>query len=237
MKKFVVCAVLAACLMVGSANAATIFLAADDGSGKLTLPNGGTGNINIMLTTSNIDPAGVAFINAFFDVQPAGENCEDVVGVTHGQIDPQWTYDPSAYKLPAEIGDECDGTGDEINEYGLVFGSSAGPGFPAGTNATYVIETLTILGNSDSGTSSVYFESGARKPQAFGPPPTYSPFTTNDFLCPGTGIPGFLNMGVGHYGNTGTGACKDGFEINKVPEPAALSLLALGGLAALRRRR
>jgi hypothetical protein len=229
--------------MVGAANAATLYLAnpTPDGgqgetSGSLVLAPGESGTMNIMLDTSVIDPAGVAFINAFFDQVGGGPgNCLDVTAVVHGQTDAQWTYDTSAYKLPAILDDACDGTGDEINEYGLVFGSSAGPGFPVFTNATYVIDSLTVQkapGSGDSGDLDVFFEGGARKPQAFGPPPSYTPFTTNDFCLP-PGVPGFLNMGVGNYAT----GCADAFDVTKIPEPAALSLLALGGLAALRRRR
>lgn len=231
MKKFVVCAVIAAGLMVGSANAATLFLAnAADGTGSLTLGGGESGTVNIMLTTVAGEPTAVAFVNAFLDLDSAV--CDtDVTAVTHGQTDPQWTYDTSAYKLPAELDDACDGDGDEINEYGLVFGSSAGPGFPTGAG-THVLDGITVThGGSDIHDDVLYFEGGARKPQAFGPPPTYTPYTTNDFLC--LEVFGLLNMGEGNY----TPGCANGFDIHKTPEPAALALLAIGGLAALRRRR
>lgn len=244
MKKFVVCAVLAACLMVGSANAATIYLAnpTPDGgqgetSGSLVLGGGESGTINIMLDTFTSDFKSVAFVNAFLD-HTASVCDTNVTGVTHGQIvvedGGEWTYDVSAYKLPADIGNDCDGL-PSPNEYGLVFGSSAGPGFPAFTNATYIIDSLTVTHDgSDTHNDGVLFEGGARKPQAFGSSlgiPPYDPYTTNDFSC--APIPTLLNMGVGNY----TTGCVDAFDITKVPEPAALSLLALGGLVALRRRR
>jgi hypothetical protein len=215
-------AVLAAGLFVGSVSAAEIGLQnAADGSAKLTLDGftGEYGYLNLVIKTYDADTPGsldVSFVNAFLD---ATNDNADVGSVAGGQ---NWTYDRTAFKLPAEL-DEAGG-----NEYGLVSGDSdGGDALPLGS-ATHVIDTLGLYTSETSGNTLVTFELGARQPQVFGKPPTYIPFTVAPFGFP-PNFPGFLYIGSPTSTNPG-------FEINYVPEPAALGLLALGGLVAFRRR-
>lgn len=205
--------VLAAGLLAGSVNAAQIDLQATDGSAKATVD--GTGTVNVVIITAAVDATPIAFVNAFLDADNTLADVENAVG---GQ---NWTYDRSAFKYPAEL----DLTGG--NEYGLVSGDSdGGDSLPLGS-ATHIIDSLTVSG-PDSGSTLVTFELGARQPQVFGPAPTYVPYTVAPAGFP-PGFPGFLYVGDG-------GSNNPAFEINYIPEPAALALLALGGLVAIRRR-
>jgi len=206
--------VLAAGLLAGTVNAAQIDLQATDGSSKATVD--GTGTVNVVIITGAVDATPVAFVNAFLD---ASNGNADVTNAVGGQ---NWTYDRTAFKYPAEL-DAAGG-----NEYGLVSGDSdGGDALPLGS-ATHIIDTLSLSSTETSGSTQVNFELGARQPQVFGPAPTYVPFTVAPPNFP-PNFPGFLYIGDGASTNSS-------FEINYIPEPAALALLALGGLVAIRRR-
>jgi hypothetical protein len=214
MKKVVLSLVLAG-LMVGSANAAKIYLAnSDDGSNGLTIPEGSTGNMDIRVTTAAVDSLQIAFINAFLD---GGDENLSVTDVNGGQ---NWIYDRSAFDLPASLSGG--------NEYSLVSGDQdGGDALPLGT-ATHVIDTLTVLNSfGQSGDKKVTFELGARAPAAFSP--LFISYITAPAGFP-PGFPNFLYVGS----DTSTNPA---FIITKaVPEPATLGLLALGALVAIRRR-
>jgi hypothetical protein len=206
--------VLAAGLLAGSVNAAQIDLQGTDGSNKVVVD--GTGTLNVVIITAAVDATPVAFVNAFLDATNGNADVTNAVG---GQ---NWTYDRTAFKYPAEL-DLAGG-----NEYGLVSGDSdGGDELPLGS-ATHIIDSLTLSSAETSGSTAVFFELGARQPQVFGPAPTYTPFTVAPFNFP-PGFPGFLYVGDPVSTNSPT-------EINYIPEPAALALLALGGLVAIRRR-
>lgn len=210
--------VLAAGLLAGGVNAAQIDLQnASDGSAAIDIAT--TGNVNVVMITAAVDSIQVSFVNAFLDTD---NDLGQVSAVSGGQAG--WTYDRSAFKLPAELDDAG------ANEYGLVSGSQDGSAkLPLGS-ATHVIDTLT-LENSDNMADAhtlVWFELGARAPQVFGPPPTFSPFTVAPAGFP-AGFPNFLYIGDGSSNNSA-------FDIHWIPEPAALALLAFGGLVAIRRR-
>jgi hypothetical protein len=211
--------ILAAGLLAGGAIAGQIDLQnAADGSAKIDITT--YGNVNLVWIGGATDTIPVSFINAFLD---ADNDIGEVSNVTGGQGG--WTYDRSAFKLPAELSL----TGG--NEYGLVSGDSDGSStLPLGS-ATHIIDTLEVhnVDGVDGASTLVTFELGARQPQVFGAPPTYTPYT----VAPGPFPPGFPNFTyVGDGSSTNTP-----FEINWIPEPASLGLLALGGLVAIRRRR
>jgi len=226
MKRVGLFAVLAAMLLVGSANAAVLWMSDSAGNTGLDLTAGaypGTGDMQIRLTTGALDTINIAFINAFLNTTGAGVDADsvDVIGVAGGNGD--WTYDRSAFTLPADI----DQTG---NEYGLVSGDSDGPGYPLGS-ATYVHDSLTVQDTNafgTAGTVNVVFEGAPRAAQAFGPGPTFAQYTLAPPGFPAD-FPNFLYVGDANSNNPA-------FPIT-VPEPAALGVLAFGGLAALRRRR
>ena len=209
----------AVCCCMASADAAIIRLQNSvDGSGKLDL-NGVTGELGYMdlvIDTNPADTINVSFVNAFLDT--AGDCDVLVYDFIEGQ--PGWTYDRSAIDLPASLSGG--------NEYGLVAGSQDGSAaLPLG-DAVHIIDTL-CLGTADTeGGLDVFFELGARQPQVFGPPPTYSPFVVAPPNFP-PGFPNFLYIGDANSKNTP-------FEINCIPEPSVMAVLALAGLAAMRRR-
>jgi hypothetical protein len=210
--------VLAAGLLAGSVNAGQIDLQnAGDGSAAIDVTT--TADVNLVIITAAVDTIPVSFVNAFLDTD---NDFGQVSAVSGGQAG--WTYDRSAFKLPAEL-DETGG-----NEYGLVSGDSDGSSaLPLGS-ATHIIDTLT-LENSDNLADAhtlVWFELGSRAPQVFGPPPTFSPYTVAPPGFP-PGFPNFLYVGD-------EGSFNPGFDVHWIPEPAALALLAFGGLVAIRRR-
>jgi hypothetical protein len=214
-------AVLAAALFVGSVSAAEIGLQnADDGSAKLTLDGftGEYGYMNLVIKTYSVDVVQIAFVNAFLDAT----NDDAYVGSWVGAQN--WTYDRTAFEDKGTVYlDEAGGV-----EYGLVSGDSdGGDALPLGS-ATHIIDTLGLYTSATEGSTLVTFELGARQPQVFGPAPTYTPFTVAPFGFP-PNFPLFLYIGDSTSTNPG-------FEINYVPEPASLGLLALGGLVAFRRR-
>jgi hypothetical protein len=212
-------AVLAAALLAGSANAAVIDLQnAADGSSKLTLDAGVEGFANVVVTTNAADTINVAFVNAFLNAD------NDLALVTSWSGGQNWTYDRSAFEGKGDVHISQDGG----VEYGLVSGDSdGGDELPLGA-ATWVIDTIGLTSSETSGSTQVTFELGARAPQVFGPAPTYLPYV----VAPAGFPPNFSNfLYVGDESSNNSP-----FEINYVPEPAALGLLALGGLVAFRRR-
>ncbi|HNO80176.1 MAG TPA: PEP-CTERM sorting domain-containing protein [Phycisphaerae bacterium] len=96
---------------------------------------------------------------------------------------------------------------------------------------------VTVLGTFDItglelGTHQFYIQ---RNITQFSPEPTTSQAISYSFNPGGDGYASQFNIGNGFAGtNTGTGAIP--MTVNVTPEPAALALLALGGVAVLRRR-
>lgn len=218
----VLLAVVVAGLLASSANAALLFLSADDGGSKLDLgPLGSgneTGNMNLMLTVRDMDEldfAGFAFANVFLnDDNDEADGKLNVIEVIQGFDEPvgEIVYDRDAFTLPADISWALN------NEYGLIMGRVDGGSWGAGT---YLLDTLVILNNSDDTEAQVVvtFEKDGRSPQIFnGNQAMYAWGFGFDNVIPGFSDPG------------------EDFVINNVPEPATLALMAFGGLALLRRR-
>ncbi len=106
-------------------------------------------------------------------------------------------------------------------------------------------DAITAPGTSVLGTFDVVVEPGAalglhqfyiqRNAAAFSPDPVNSVGASYSFNLGGDGYSGQFNIGNGFAGkNNGSDAIP--MNINVTPEPAALALLALGGVAVLRRR-
>ena len=209
-------------LVASGANGALLFLQADDGGGKIELAPGDSGNMSMMITIRDIDvdwgpkfdSTGFGFVNAFLNDDDDEANGEvDVTGLTEGIGS---IYDRGAFTLPADI------SHNQQNEYGLIMGNGPEGAGSAWGPGTYLLDTLALTHNgaSTSGTVSVTFEKGGRAPQIFADNLTmYAWGFGFDNVIPGFADPG------------------SPFEINLVPEPASLALVAFGGLALLRRRR
>ena len=203
-------------LMSSGANAALMFLAAYDGGGKITLGPGGSDNMSIMLTIRAID-SGFGFSNVFLNDDDNSAN--GTVDVTNASGGLGSIYDETSFTFPADI------SHDVMNEYALIMGNGDG-----GSNwgeGTYTLRTLELTNNggATSGSVPVTFEKGARQPQIF----------TVDFVGYVWGV-GFDGI-IPNFSDPGIGGDDTPFEINFVPEPASLALVAFGGLALLRRRR
>jgi len=205
-------------LVVSGANAALLELQADDGGSTITLAPGDSRNMSIILTIRDIDD-GFAFANVFLDDDDNLADGEvDVTGMTDGI----GTFYPRiGFTLPADISHDLE------NEYALIMGS--GPDGDGSTNwgpGIYLLETLALTWNGQDpiGTAPVTFEKGARAPGIF----------TADFIQYVWGL-GFDNI-IPNFADPGVGADDNPFNINFIPEPASLALVAFGGLALLRRR-
>lgn len=198
-------------------SAALLFLTdADTGNDFIALAAGESGDMNIMLTIRAID-TGFAFANVFLDDDDdQADGPVDVTALTEGI---GTIYDRTAFTLPADI------SHDFSNEYGLIMGSGPGGGANWGPG-TYVLDTLTVTQTGKSGPPvPVTFEKGARAPSIF----------TADFLSMPWGL-GFDNV-IPNFVDPGVGGENNPFDIILgVPEPSALVLMALGGLALRRRR-
>ena len=206
-------------LVASGANGALLFLDAD-GSGSLDLAPGDSGDMSLMLIIRDIDSA-FAFTNVFLDDDDNFSGGEvDVTGLTDGI---GTFYDRTLFELPTDI------SWNQENEYELFMGF--GPDGDGQTNwgpGTYLTQTLTLTHNgaSESGSVPVTFEKGARAPMI------------------GTAAPDFINYAWGfgldnvipNFSDPGVGGDDNPFTINFIPEPASLALVALGGLAMLRRR-
>ncbi len=205
-------------LVASGANGALLFLQADDGGGTINLVPGESGNMSIMLEIRAID-TGFAFSNVFLDDDDNAANGPlDVTALTAGI---GTVYDHTSFDLPADISHDLE------NEYALIMGS--GPDGDGSTNwgpGIYLLETLALTWNGQDpiGTAPVTFEKGARAPGIF----------TADFIQYVWGL-GFDNI-IPNFADPGVGADDNPFNINFIPEPASLALVAFGGLALLRRR-
>ncbi len=201
-------------LVASGANAALLELRADDGSDTIWMWPGSSADISLMLEIRDID-TGFAFAEVFLnDDDDMANGVVDVTGFTTPLAG---VYDDSAFTLPADISHDLN------NEYGLIYGNPEGGNWGPGT---YTLTTLTLALNTtpEFGWVPVTFEKGARAPGIF----------TADFVQLWWGF-GLDNV-LPNFADPGVGGEDHPFNIYVSPEPAALALVAVGGLALLRRR-
>ena len=194
-------------------------LVADDGSGKLDLGPGESGEVSFNLEIQSIDVYGFFQVGAFLDDEDNQDDGElDVVDLMQGFEEPA---DDLVYvrdfTLPADI------SHDDNNEYGLLMARTDGVFWGPGS---YTVDTLVIMNHSDEvGEHPITFEKGDRAPAIY----------NSSFL--GLYPWGFGLAGVfPHFADPGVGGADNPFMINTIPEPTTLAVVALGGFALLRRR-
>ena len=197
-------------LFVGSANAALLFLDSN-GQGFVDLAPGESVEISIMVTIRTIDSgfhAGTVWLN---DDDDSGHDEMSVTAVApDGDPDENgMVYYRSGFSLPADV------SWDEGNEYGSLFLTADHIDWGGdGTEATFVVDTLTVThnGSSTAGTVPLTFEYGARAPLLI-------------YVTPRRGFSAYV-WGVGFEGvipnflDPGVGGADNPFIINLVPVPA-----------------
>lgn len=146
---------------------------------------------------------------------------------------------PAALPLPF-------GSGITLDEYYLVANMAPGEaleGVPNAGSNEYIIDSIVVHGISES-TDTVWFENETTFQPAF-PGGTlrnqsvFKPDNTTLTVSGDTGAASSNKLGFYNaYIKSGKGAfAREGYWVNVVPEPASLALLALGGVAVLRRRK
>ncbi len=227
MKRFLACALSVAMLSsVAMAQTVSLSDAADgDGVVDIAVP-GGTGTVNLWLNAPvglsimGMDAILVGYDNAF----GLAENFE-VSGFIDAPLLAGKMQRTGRGAVAGALPGNVDGyqyVGDDLN-----FPADANSGY-AGTGLDVLLDSIIMTGLAETvlGPDYLYF-SFAAAPQYFdvalvdppGPPP------------PAWSIGGPFAFGQG----TGDGLSP--LEINIAPEPASLALLAIGGFAAIRRRR
>jgi len=233
MKKLLVMLV-AVGFIAGTANAATLWMQFADGSDEVTLA-----------------PSQTVDVQIFVDMLPA----DTLAGVT-GQFWPFGTADQGAYPTFVE---GLDDMGIVANPaLGWDSGSGVGPLGSAATNinvgaptaaqaisgaGSFMVGTMTLHQNDLQNIDSTYFPDFY--PVMFGGDPSALP---NLIMPSGSKFkfdPRYSSSYAGYYtwGQGASGIVKpkytveaDPLIVHCIPEPASLALLALGGLALIRRR-
>jgi len=202
---------------------------------KLDVGLSTTGVISLYIDISGADDGGdgnVSFMNAFLDATPL--NSGDAVG-----------YDVVGNDFKMERNDgsgwfrnEGDSSSRNIEDYSLI-AADDDPDFPReqwGTNDPWegAVDSIIIHGTT-VGSYDLYYENKDTAEGAARPPGLFDANNEGHFYARALQIPGFywfLNAWRDDYQEFDVP-----FVINVIPEPASLALLAVGGLAILRRRK
>ncbi len=203
---------------------------------KLDVGLSTTGVISLYIDISGADDGGdgnVSFMNAFLDATPL--NSGDAVG-----------YDVVGNDFKMERNDgsgwfrnEGDSSSRNIEDYSLIAADDDGGGGP-GTNGEWegVVDSIIIHGTV-VGTYDLYYENIHTAEGATRMPGLFDYNSNEHGYALNLEIPGFIWFANAWRDDNANGG--DGFDvpfvINVIPEPASLALLAVGGLAILRRRR
>ncbi len=176
------------------------------------------------------DDGNTSFANIFFDATPFMDPSTkgyDVVG--------------NEFKMERD-----DGTGwfrnagswnENIEDYSLIAADDQGGGGPGSDGPHDDFLASIIIHGTQVGEYELYFENGKtaegapRPPQLFDLDNRLHPYSLNFDL------PGFVHFANAWIENTPGFEFDIPFMVNVIPEPASLALLAVGGLAMLRRRK
>lgn len=235
MKKTILCVLLA---WLPAASAIEIKLAANGDPNQdevLYLGLSGTGSVSVWLNIG-ADDGNVAFMNAFFDTHFLGRRGTSGYDVVGRQFTMERDNDPGGAWFRAF---EWDGDRN-IENYALI-AADDDRNFPRELSGTdgpwqgfvdHIIIQPTLIGVYD-----LYFENSytVDRGHAARPPQLFDRNLMGHSYAINLDIPGFI-----HFSN----AWKDDnadfdkpFMVSVFPEPSSLTLLALGSLALLRRRR
>ncbi len=232
MKKILILALLG--MMGSNTQAIEMKLVAGDDRGadmNITLALSETGMVSIYMTMFERD-GNVTFISGFLDATPLGN--DEAVG-----------YDVlgSVFKMVRNDGTEWFrnmGRSDSFNieDYWLNAADREGDGF-TGTDAPWkgVVDSIVIHG-TEIGEYDLYYENDVtaeddpRPPNLFDRDNVRHNYTRNEQA---PALLWFKNAWADPEANGGNGFDVP-FVVNVTPEPASLGLLAVGGLALLRRR-